>query len=257
MGRLEGKVAIVTGGASGIGRASALRLAREGAKVLVADVNDTAGAETAAQIRAAGGEAAYLHTDVSQSAQVQAMIAEAERRWGGLDILFNNAGIAVFKGFEDTTEAEWERVIGVNLTGVFLGIKYGAALMKRQGRGGSIINTASVHGQRTVAGVTAYSAAKHGVIGLTQSAAYEFGPYNIRVNAILPGAIDTPLMRANLRAVGDEAEGYRAVAAAHALKRVGDPDEIAKGVVFLASDEASFITGAQFEIDGGLLARLM
>jgi NAD(P)-dependent dehydrogenase (short-subunit alcohol dehydrogenase family) len=254
--KLEGKVAIVTGAASGIGRATALLFAAEGAAVVVADVNNGGGMQTVEAIRSAGGRAQYVHTDVSRSPDVQAMVRAAVERFGRLDVLFNNAGIAVFKGVEETTEDEWDRVVAVNLRGVYLGIKYAAPEMRRAG-GGSIINTSSVHGMQTVAGLAAYAASKHGVLGITRAAALDLARSGIRVNAIQPGAIETPIMRANLRAVGDEEEEYRKIAAAEPLGRVGTAEEIARAAVFLASDDASFITGAPIAVDGGLLAQLL
>jgi NAD(P)-dependent dehydrogenase (short-subunit alcohol dehydrogenase family) len=253
--KLADKVAIVTGAASGIGRAAALLFAAEGAAVVAADLN-AAGAEVvAAAIRERGGRAEAVRADVAVAADARAMIDRAVSAFGGLDILFNNAGIAVFKGVEETTEAEWDRVLGVNLRGVWLGIKYAAPAMRARG-GGAIINTASVHGLATQAGIAAYAASKHAVIGLTRAAALDLARDNIRVNCILPGAIDTPLMRANMSAVGDEEAEVRKVAAAEPLGRVGRPEEIAQMALWLASDDASFATGAPFAVDGGLLAKL-
>jgi len=249
-------MAVITGAASGIGRATAILFAAEGAAVLAADVQDDAGAQTVATIRAAAGRAEFVHADVSRSEDVRRMVRAAVEEFGRLDVLFNNAGVAVFKGVVETDEAEWDHVLGVNLRGVYLGIKYAAAEMRRQG-GGAIINTASVHGMRTTAGIAAYAASKHGVIGLTQAAALDLAPHNIRVNCIQPGAIETPIMRANLRAVGDEEDEFRKISAAEPLGRVGTPQEIARMALFLASDDASFITGAAFAVDGGLLAKLL
>jgi len=249
-------MAVITGAASGIGRATAILFAAEGAAVLAADVQDDAGAQTVATIRAAAGRAEFVHADVSRSEDVRRMVRAAVEEFGRLDVLFNNAGVAVFKGVVETDEAEWDHVLGVNLRGVYLGIKYAAAEMRRQG-GGAIINTASVHGMRTTAGIAAYAASKHGVIGLTQAAALDLAPHNIRVNCIQPGAIETPIMRANLRAVGDEEDEFRKISAAEPLGRVGTPQEIARMALFLASDDANFITGAAFAVDGGLLAKLL
>ncbi len=254
--RLAGKVAIITGAGSGIGYATALLFAAEGAAVVVNDVHEAAGEQAVAAIHAAGGQGSFARADVADSADVQRMIAHAVATFGGLDVLFNNAGIAVFKGVEETTEAEWDRVLAVNLRGIFLGIKYAAPAMRARG-GGSIINTASVHGMATSTGIAAYAASKHGVIGITRAAALDLAKDNIRVNCIQPGAIETPLMRSNLRAVGDEAEEFRKIAAAEPLGRVGRPEEIATMALFLASDEASFVTGSPFAVDGGLLAKLM
>jgi NAD(P)-dependent dehydrogenase (short-subunit alcohol dehydrogenase family) len=247
--RLAGKVAIVTGAASGIGRATARLLAAEGAKVVAVDLNEAAGRELE------GESVVFVAADVSRGADVERAVATAVERFGGLDILFNNAGIAIFKTLEETSEEEWDRVVDVNLKACYLGIKHAIPAMRARG-GGAIVNTASVPGFATAAGVGAYGATKHGVIGLTKAAALELAGDNIRVNAVCPGAVDTPLMRENLRAVGDEAEELRKIAQSEPIGRVGQPDEIARAVLFLVSDEASFATGAPFLIDGGLVARL-
>jgi NAD(P)-dependent dehydrogenase (short-subunit alcohol dehydrogenase family) len=254
--KLADKVAIVTGAASGIGQATAHLFAAEGAAVLAVDLNEARGQEVAAAIGTAGGRAAFCRADVAVAADVRAMIDRAVTTFGGLDVLFNNAGIAVFKGVHETSEEEWERVLAVNLTGVYLGTRFAVPAMRQRG-GGSIINTASVHGMATTAGIAAYAASKHAVIGLTRASALDLAPFNIRVNCIQPGAIDTPLMRSNLRAVGDEAAEFDKVSAAEPIGRVGRPEEIARMALFLASDDASFCTGAPFAVDGGLLARLM
>lgn len=243
--RLTGKVAIVTGAASGIGRATADLLAAEGARVLAVDLNDTA----------TPTNGAFARVDVSSARDVQRMIQTAVEQFGGLDILFNNAGIAIFRTLEDTSEEEWDRVVDVNLKACYLGIKYAAPWMRKRG-GGSIVNTASVHAFATASGLGAYGATKHGVLGLTKAAALELARDGIRVNAVCPGAIETPLMRSNLRAVGDEEEQFRKISESEPIGRVGQPDEIARAVLFLASDESSFATGAPFVIDGGLIARL-
>jgi len=247
--RLAGKVAIVTGAASGIGRATAQLFAAEGARVVAVDLNEAAGREIESEA------ILFARADVASGADVERVVAIAVERFGGLDILFNNAGIAVFKTLEETSEAEWDRVVAVNLRACYLGIKHAIAPMRRRG-GGAIVNTASVHGFATAGQVGAYGATKHGVIGLTKAAALELAHDNIRVNAVCPGAIDTPLMRSNLRAVGDEAAELRKISQAEPLGRVGQPEEIARAVLFLVSEEASFVTGAPFLIDGGLVARL-
>jgi NAD(P)-dependent dehydrogenase (short-subunit alcohol dehydrogenase family) len=247
--RLEGKVAVVTGAASGIGRATTELFVREGARVVAVDLNEAAG-------RTLTGEAvAFVRADVARGADVERAVQTAVDRFGGLDILFNNAGIAIFKTLEQTDEEEWDRVVDVNLKACFLGIKHAIPAMRRRG-GGAIVNTASVHGFATAGQIGAYGATKHAVIGLTKAAALELARENIRVNAVCPGAIETPLMRANLRAVGDEGEEFRKISQSEPMGRIGRPEEIARAVLFLVSDEASFVTGAPFLVDGGLVARL-
>jgi NAD(P)-dependent dehydrogenase (short-subunit alcohol dehydrogenase family) len=253
---LEGKIAILTGASSGIGRASALVFAREGAKVVLADIQDEQGEQIAQQIHESGGEALYVHTDVTKAEDARSLVETAVEAYGRVDVLFNNAGIAVFKAAAETTEDEWDRVLGVNLKGVWLCSKYAIPHMQRQG-GGVIINTASVHSQATAVKIAAYAASKGGVLQLTKSMALDYAKDNIRVNCIFPGAIETPLMRSNLRAVNpNEEEEYQKTAAHEPLGRVGRPEEIAKATVFLASDYATFVTGAPLIVDGGLLAQL-
>jgi NAD(P)-dependent dehydrogenase (short-subunit alcohol dehydrogenase family) len=254
--KLEGKVAIVTGAASGIGRATAIRFALEGARVVIADVNVDEGEATARAIRDAAGSARFMRTDVSRSTEVDNLFAAAAEDFGGVDVVFNNAGIAVFKGVVDTTDEEWRQVLGVNLDGVFYGIRASVPYLRRRG-GGSIIITSSVHGLATGPGIAAYAASNGAALALTRAAALDLAPFNIRVNCILPGAIDTPLHWANLAAVGDPEEEARKVRAAEPVGRQGRPDEIASAALFLASDESSFATGAPFIIDGGLLAKIM
>lgn len=253
---LQGKVAIITGASSGIGRASALLFAQEGAKVVLADIQDEPGEQVAQQIRENGGEALYVHTDVTKPGDAQRLVETTVEAYGRIDVLFNNAGIAVFKAAAETTEDEWDRVLGVNLKGVWLCSKSAIPQLQRQG-GGVIINTASVHSQATGLKIAAYAASKGGVLQLTKSMALDYARDNIRVNCLFPGAIETPLMRSNLRAVNpNEAEEYQKTAAHEPLGRVGQPEEIAKAAVFLASDYATFVTGAPLIVDGGLLAQL-
>lgn len=248
MGRVENKVAIVTGAGSGIGRATAQVLASEGASVVVSDVT---GAEQDAA-REIGGETLAVHADVSNAADVEAMVAAAVSRFGRLDILFNNAGIEGAQApTADCTEETFDRVVAINLKGVFLGMKYAIPAMLRSG-GGSIINAASVAGIVGFEGLPAYSASKGGVIQLTKVAALEYAARNIRVNATCPGLIWTPMVG---RVIGDNAAARAAFEALEPIGRFGTPEEVAALVLFLASDESSFITGAALPVDGGLIAR--
>jgi NAD(P)-dependent dehydrogenase (short-subunit alcohol dehydrogenase family) len=250
MDRLKNKVAIITGGGSGIGRATCLLFAREGAKVVVADYVAEGGNETVRQIKAAGGEAVFVQADVSRSADVQNMIGATVRNYGRVDILFNNAGIeGPSTKLANLKEEDWDRVIAIDLTSVYLGIKYVIPEMIKQG-GGVILSTASVAGLVGFQGSGAYAAAKAGVINLTRLAALEYADKNIRVNCICPGVIETPMV--------DRVMGGRPrerVIKTEPIGRLGRPEDIANAALFLASDESSFATGAPFIIDGGYVAR--
>ncbi len=251
--RLAGKTAIVTGAASGIGRGIATLFAQEGARVVVADIDDGG----AAVARELGGAAVarYIHTDVSDGAQVRALVEGTIAAFGGVDILVNNAAIVIFKKLVETEEEEWDRVIATNLRSVYLCSRYTIPQMIRRG-GGAIVNISSVRALATTPLVTSYDATKGAIIALTRGLALEHARDGIRVNCVLPGSIDTPVFRSNLRADGDEEEGYRAAADSIPLGRVGQPLDIARAVLFLVSDEASYATGAPFLIDGGMLASL-
>ncbi|MDB5108261.1 MAG: short-chain dehydrogenase/reductase [Candidatus Binatus sp.] len=250
--RLQNKVALITGAGSGLGRASAVLFGREGAKVAVIDVNEAAARETAEAIKAAGGTAISFRADVSNSEDARAMTDATVREFGTLDILFNNAGIEGESGFmAQLGEDAFDKVIAINLRGVFLGMKYGLQKMVERGGGGSVINTASVAGLVGMKGAAAYCAAKAGVIALTRVGAVEYGRYNIRVNCICPGVIHTPMAD---RLTGPGGLKPKFVQRSSVLGRVGNPDEIAHTALFLASDEAPFATGAPFIIDGGWVA---
>jgi NAD(P)-dependent dehydrogenase (short-subunit alcohol dehydrogenase family) len=246
---LKGKIALVTGASSGIGRATALAFSREGAAVVVSDVNRDQGEETASLLRAHGGEAIFVAADVGIAEDSNNLVAAAVAHFGRLDVACNNAGIGGPTALTaDYPLDGWAQVINVNLSGVFFGMRAQIAAMLKNG--GSIINMSSVLGAVGGPRSPAYTAAKHGVIGLTQTAAWEYGGKNIRVNAVGPGFIHTPMVH-NLEA---DPKINAALIAAHALGRLGMPEEVAELVVWLASDRASFATGAYYPIDGGFLA---
>jgi NAD(P)-dependent dehydrogenase (short-subunit alcohol dehydrogenase family) len=251
VGKLEGKVAVITGAAMGIGRASAILLAREGAKIVVADIDDKDGEETVRLIEEAGGEALFAKTDVSKPEDVEAAVDAAVDAYGGLHVLHNNVGIALGASVVDTTEELWGRVLDVNLGGVYRGCKYAIPHMVRYG-GGSIINSASVQGLRGFKGWAAYAASKGGIIALTRQVALEYAPHGIRINCIAPGTILTPM---NVQ-VFEEAEDPEALRETwnrmHPIGRFGQPEEVAETVLFLAADSSSFITGQCLIVDGGL-----
>lgn len=248
---LKDKVALITGGSSGIGRAVALAWAREGAKVVVSDVDRGGGEETVGQVRTAGGEAIFIAADVGKPEECEALVRGAVEKFGRLDIACNNAGI----GGPQAPTADypldgWAQVIGINLSGVFYGMKYQLPAMLKNG-GGAIINMASILGAAGFAGAPAYAAAKHGVVGLTQTAALEYSAQGVRINAVGPGFIHTPMISAleDNKAVNDM------LVAAHPIGRLGRAEEVAELVLWLSSDKASFVTGAYYPVDGGYIAR--
>lgn len=246
---LTGKVALVTGGSTGIGRASCLAFAREGAKVVVADVNGEAGEGTAQWIRAAGGEAVFVRADVSVDDEVGAMVRTAVATYGRLDCAFNNAGIAGAIGASTHAYPDdaWDRVIGINLKGVWLCMKHEIPQMLAQG-GGAIVNTASIWGLVGAPGAAAYVASKHGVVGLTRAAALEYAPQGLRINAVNPGTIRTPILDPFIAA---EPAFESMMIARHPIGRIGLPEEVAEAVVWLCSDAASFVVGQSLPVDGG------
>ena len=247
-GRLDGKVALVTGAASGIGRASALAFAREGASVVVADLNVEGGQETVRLIRAAGGQAIFAQADVSAAPEVEALIDKTVQTYGRLDCAHNNAGILGSRAATaDCTEEQWDRTIAVNLKGIWLCMRYEIPQMLKQGAG-AIVNTASAAGLFGIRGFPAYAASKHGVAGLTKVAALDYVRAGIRVNAVCPGFVDTPMV------VGLAAESSQRDAPVPA-GRLGTPEEVAEAVVWLCSDAASYVTGHAMVVDGAMTAQ--
>jgi len=251
MNGLSGKIAVVTGGNSGIGLATVKAFVTAGAKVVIADIED--GSKTVEDIKKAGGDAIFVQTDVSKSSDIQALVKKTVETYGQLDIAVNNAGIG---GPSATTgdypEDDWNRVISINLTGVWLCMKYELEQMVKQGHG-AIVNMASVLGWVGFANAPAYSAAKHGVIGLTETASIEYATQNIRINAVCPGFIHTPLLESSGIVEGTDA--YNAIASLHPMKRMGKPEEVADLVLWLCSEGASFVTGSAYLVDGGYVAQ--
>jgi NAD(P)-dependent dehydrogenase (short-subunit alcohol dehydrogenase family) len=266
MARFDGRTALVSGGSRGIGAATAKRLASEGARVIVADLREELGQRTVADIAAAGGKAAFARLDVTREADWSAVCALAQQQFGGLDILVNNAGVVLARSLEDTTLEEWRAQQSVNVEGVFLGTRACTSLLKEGGKrwpgGAAIVNLSSIAGIIGSPRMPAYSATKGAVRLFTKAAALEYGQkrYPIRVNSVHPGVIDTDM---GLEAVHlvmerfakDEAAARAQLAASHPIGRMGKPEEIAAGIAFLCSDDASFITGSELVIDGGYTAQ--
>ena len=252
-GILEGKVALITGAGSGIGRATAKIFAREGARLVLADVVEDGGKQTLAMVADTGKDAIFVKTDVSKQEDVDALIAKAVEAYGRIDCAFNNAGIEGKNGLTHECERDnWDRVIAINLTGVWLCMKAEIAQMLKQGKGGAVVNTSSGAGLAGVRGMPAYVAAKHGVAGLTRAAAIEYGKHNIRVNAVCPGPIRTPMMD---RLLGKRPDAEARFARGGPLRRLGEPSEIGETVAWLCSDHASYVTGLPMPVDGGFMAQ--
>jgi NAD(P)-dependent dehydrogenase (short-subunit alcohol dehydrogenase family) len=251
-GLVDGKVALVTGGGSGMGRASALAFSREGAKVVVVDVVDPGGEETVRMIHDRGGEAIFVHADVSKAADAEAAVNRAVQTYGRLDIAHNQAGIeGAMARLADYPEEMWDRVLSINLKGIWLFMKYEIPQMLKQG-GGAIVNTASIEGLIGTPGGAAYVAAKHGVVGITKVAALDYAKDHIRVNAICPGFIHTPMID---RLAASSPDVVNMATAATPVGRMGEPDEIVQAAVWLCSDRASYTTGGAYPVDGGFVAQ--
>ena len=253
--RLKNKVAIITGAGSGQGRAVALIFSREGAKIAVSDWKPELGDETVTLVKKAGGEAIFIRTDVSESADVQNLVRTTVSTYGRIDILYNNAGVGFSSPLSmsdviNTPEADWDRVIAINLRSMYLTAKYGIPEMIKSG-GGSIINTASIAALIGSQAAHAYTAAKGGMVALSRALAVEFGPKNIRVNCICPGAIDTPMIAPVIDPLRQSGQPFMR----SPIRRLGMPEDIANCALYLASDESSFVTGATLVVDGGYIAQ--
>ena len=258
MPEFQDKVVIVTGGAKGIGRGISLGFARQGAHVLCADVDAAAGAQIVQDSTDLAGEMVFAEADVAQAEACRGLVKQAAAQWGGVDVLCNNVGIQPVSSYlpaHEYPEEMWDRIIDVNLKSFFLMTKYCVPEMLKRG-GGAIINTASVQGLQSAQGVSAYAASKGGILSLTRQLALEYGRDNIRVLAVNPGTIDTPLVVEAAGALGGDVEGLkRQWGQSHPMGRIGQPEEIAEAVLFLASDRASFMTGEYVCVDGGMMAK--
>jgi len=255
MGRVEGKVAIVTGGALGIGKASSLLLAKEGAQVAITDILDKEGQEVVKEIKKSGGVALFWHLDVSNEKEVQKVFADIHNKFGKIDVLVNNAGIAgVSKPTHEITEEEWDKVMAVNVKGVFFCTKHVIPFMKKTGNG-SIINLSSIYGIVSSPDVPPYHASKGAVRIMTKTDAFLYAKDKIRVNSVHPGFIWTPMVENYAKSQGNVEEVRKMLDNLHPIGHVGEPDDIAYGIVYLASDESKFVTGSELVIDGGYTAR--
>jgi NAD(P)-dependent dehydrogenase (short-subunit alcohol dehydrogenase family) len=255
MGRIENKVAVVTGGALGIGKAACLLLAKEGAKVAVTDILDQEGQDVARQIKASGDSAGFWHLDVSNEPEVRRIFAEVNQQFGKIDILVNNAGISgVSRPTHELTEADWDRVMAVNVKGVFFCTKHAISYM-RKAEGGSIINLSSIYGIISSSDVPPYHASKGAVRLMSKTDAILYAKDKIRVNSVHPGFIWTPMVENYLKSQGDLESGRKYLDGLQPLGHIGEPEDIAYGILYLASDESKFVTGSELVIDGGYTAR--
>lgn len=252
MAQLDNKIAVITGAAGGIGHAASMMMAREGATVVVSDINDAAGEELAAAIRASGGQAVYCHANIGTSADVAALMDFTVARFGRIDVLVNNAAVAIPGKVAEIAEEDWNKVININLSSVYRGMHFAIPHMCAQG-GGSIVNMSSAQGLIGFSGWSAYAAAKGAINALTRQAAVDYSQFNIRINAVAPGTINTA-MNVRIFAEAEDGEALRRYwTSRHVAGRFGEPEEVAALIVFLASDAASFITGEVIRIDGGLV----
>ena len=255
MNRVKNKVAVITGASLGIGRAAAIRLAEEGARVAITDVLDIPGAAVVAEITKAGGDADFWHLDVSKEAEVKRVMAEIAAKWGKIDVLVNNAGISgANKPTDQLTEQEWDALMAVNVKGVFFCTKHVIPFLRKAGAG-SIINLSSIYGIIGAGDVPAYHASKGAVAEMSKNDAITYAKEKIRVNSVHPGFIWTPMVKNFAESSGSADEARKALDALHPLGHIGEPDDIAWGIVYLASDESKFVTGSELVIDGGYTAR--
>jgi NAD(P)-dependent dehydrogenase (short-subunit alcohol dehydrogenase family) len=248
--QLQDKVAIITGAATGIGRATALLFAKEGASVVVADINEDDAQRTVADIEDKGGSARFVQTDVSEAEDVQALMERSAEEMGGIDVIVNNAGAQRSGAVTEFEESEWDLLMRVNPRSCFLGAKYGVPYLRERG-GGSIVNVSSLAGLKGGPGMTAYSASKGAIIAFTRALAEELAPDNIRANSVCPGWIDTPFNEPAIEFMGGRAQQEEMVQRTVPLKRQGTPEEIAPGILYLASDASSYVTGQELVVDGG------
>ena len=250
--QLEGKLTVITGAATGIGRATAQLFAREGAQVVIADLNEEDAQETVGNINSKNGRAWFVRTDVSRAEDMEALMKSAAELMGGIDVIFNNAGAQRSGAVTDFDESEWDLLMNINPKSCFLGAKYGVPYLRERG-GGSIVNMASIAGLKGGPGMTAYSASKGAVVAFTKALAAELAPDNIRVNCVCPGWIDTPFNQPAIEFMGGRTNQEEMVQQTVPLQRQGTPEEIAPGILYLASEASSYMTGKELIIDGGLL----
>ncbi|MEK4566705.1 SDR family oxidoreductase [Alkalihalobacillus sp. FSL R5-0424] len=253
--RLQNKVAIITGASQGIGEGITRTFAREGARVIVADVNKELGEQLVRELTEATIEAHFVEADVSNEDHVRSLIAKTVETYGGVDILVNNAAVTVRKSVEDTSLEEWQQILGVNLTGAFLCSKYAIPEMKKRG-GGAIVNIASWHAEKTITRLAAYAASKGGLTALTRQMSLDLGPHNIRVNAVCPSTVDTPLLEKTFASLENPEEAFNQTLEFQPFGRIGTVDDIANACLFMVSDEASYVSGQTLMVDGAAINKI-